>query len=485
MFREPLARAATALVAVVLLGACAGSSTPSTTSGGAAGSSNGGYFDSGSQTCVNSYCLKDADCCSGFACNTVDQIDTCCELASSGVQCELDTDCCPISVDGGGSSLPFCNNGQCIPAPNCAGLQTPCNLLPCCPGPLGTVICSPLNGTCVYASGTTGTTTGGSSTGGSTSTSGGSGTGTGGSSGFDGGPETSWVFSWTYGLNQACEQAGVAWVEIQLNGNTIGLFPCRDPSGVEGATIPAPPLTQASYTISGYNAAGSLVLAQASGATPYADGPTSVPIDLSFNDGGPSDLVLSWTFGGQSCAQAGVTQVQVTLVDPNEPALDVNGPAACSPAGVQGVTLQGYGHGQYPLTLSASGSDGGYQAGGSISANGLSDSVAQVDLLPSSDQTSGDVLVKFDFGGEGCLAAGLDSVGLQLSTIRGTALAPAVVLGCDAGASYTFSGVPAPATGFLWVEGIAQGQVQQLSNLQVIVSPGGTATYSVVTQLGN
>ncbi len=120
-----------------------------------------------------------------------------------------------------------------------------------------------------------------------------------------------------------------------------------------------------------------------------------------------------------------------------------------------------------------------------MSANGLSDSLVEVDLLPDAGHgSSGDVLVNFDFGGEGCVAAGLDSVGLQLSTLRGTNLAPAVVLPCDAGGAYLFTAVT-PATGFLWVEGIFEGQTQQLSNEQIVVSPGGTATYSVVTQLGN
>jgi len=476
------AAAVTVLTAAALQCACAGTSTSSTTSGGASGTttSTPSYLDAG---CVNGGCASDADCCSGFSCS----FGTCCELPGSSVPCELDTDCCSVPTDGGGSSLPYCNaNQECSAAPNCAQLESPCNVLPCCAQPDGPVVCSPLNGTCTLATGTTGSSTGGSTSGGSTGTSGGFGTssGTGGSFG-DGGSETNWVFSWTYGVNQACEQAGVTWVEVQLNGNTIGLFPCRDPSGIEGATIPAPPLTQDSYTVTGYNAGGNLMLAQAIGVTPVADGPTSVPVDLAFNDGGPSNLDLGWTFGGQSCAQAGVTQVQVTLVDPNAPSLDVDEPAPCSSAGVEGINLQGYGHGQYPLTISATGSDGGYQASASISANGSSDSLVQVDLLPASDAGSGDVLVKFDFGGEGCVAAGLDSVGLQLSTIRGTALVPAVVLPCDAGASYSFSGVPAPATAFLWVEGISQGQVQQLSNPQVVVSPGGSATYSVVTQLGN
>ena len=471
------------LGALALLGACASGSSSSTTSSGSGTSTGGipGYVDAG--TCLNNGCQSDQDCCTGFACN--DQ--ACCELPTADIQCLLDTDCCPIALDGGGPTIPYCDtNGQCAPAPTCAQLESPCaDGGTCCPQPNGEVICDPVNGLCVYGEATTGST-GGATTGGSTGTSGGFGTsgtsgstGTSGSSGT-GGAATTWVFSWTFGVNEPCEQAGVAWVEVQLTGVSTTLFPCRDPSGNEGATTPAPALQQTNYTLVGYDESGGTQLAEATGTTPVALGPTPVPVDLGLDDGGGSNLDLTWTFAGQSCAQAGVTQVQVDLQDPNNPTLDVDESVSCSE-----LTLQGYGRGQYPMTFSASGSDGGYQATASVAANGASDSLVQVDLLPGSTQSMGNVLVNFDFGGEGCVAAGLDSVGLQLSTIRGTALAPAVVLGCDAGTSYLFSSVPAAATGFLWVEGISQGQVEQLSNPQVVVSPGGTATYSVVTQLGN
>ncbi len=471
------------LGALALLSACASGSSSSTTSSGGASSTGGTpeYVDAG--TCLNNGCANDSDCCTGFACS----FGSCCQLPSAHVQCLLDSDCCSLPGDAG-STIPYCNpNGQCAPAPNCAQINSPCTNEACCPQPNGDVFCNPVNGLCAYGQATTGST-GGSTTGGSTGTSGGFGSSSGTSSGAatsgstgTGGSATSWVFSWSFGVNEPCEQAGVSWVEVQLTGISTTLFPCRDPSGNEGATTPAPALTQTDYTLVGYDESGGTQLAAATGTTPVALGPTPVPVDLSLGDGGGSNLDLTWTFGGQSCAQAGVTQVDVGLIDPNNPVLDVDESVSCSSS----LSLKGYGRGQYPMTFSASGSDAGYQATASVSANGVSDSLVQVDLLPSSTAASGDVLVNFDFGGEGCVAAGLDSVGLQLSTIRGTALAPAVVLGCDAGASYLFSSVPAAATGFLWVEGISQGQVQQLSNPQVVVSPGGTATYSVVTQLGN
>ncbi len=200
---------------------------------------------------------------------------------------------------------------------------------------------------------------GGSTSGGSTGTSGGFGTsgGTGGATG-DAGPEDSWVFTWTFGVSgTSCERAGASWIEIQLNGSTIGLFPCRDPFGNEGVTIPASPLSQDTYTLVAYNSGGNLSLAQGTGMTPFVQGPTGVAVNMTFNTGGPSNLDLTWTFEGQTCLQAGVTQVQVVLKDPDQPALDVSESVACSSAGLEGITLQGYGNGQFPLTLSANGSD--------------------------------------------------------------------------------------------------------------------------------
>ncbi len=237
------ARLAIAFGAIAMLAACSSTTISPATSGTGGGSSTGGlpnYLDSG--TCLNNYCAGDQDCCTGFACNIG---GTCCELPTSNLQCLLDSDCCPIATDAG-SSLPYCNvNGRCVAAPNCAQINSPCVSEACCPQPGGEVICNPVNQVCIYSNATTGA--GSTSSGGSSGTSGGSGAGTGTSGGAGtgttgtGGSQTTWDFSWTFGVQEACEQAGVSWVEVQLTGDAPILFPCRSPAGNEEGATPAPP----------------------------------------------------------------------------------------------------------------------------------------------------------------------------------------------------------------------------------------------------
>jgi hypothetical protein len=526
---------AAAAGALALLAACSSSGTTSssTTTGGAASTTGGvpDYVDAG--TCINNACQSDSDCCSGFACNTVDTIDTCCEIPNQSnplITCQQDSDCC--ADPDGGDQIPYCDAETqfCTTAPSCVPLGNPCAADGggCCSQAGVTVICDPVNelcvtcstpgfsclidanccpvtgnsvscvqegdggGECILGAGsstTGGSTSSGGATGGSTSSGSGSGSGTGGTGGSSGGStggiQTGVDFAWNFGVTETCEQAGVSWIEIQLSGNTVGLFPCRDPYGNEGATVSAAAFSQINYTLTAFDPSGAVTLAQANGFVSTEADITDQPVTLTFGSGGPSSLNLLWTFAGQTCAQAGVTNVQVEVQDPNDPSLGVNQSMACS-GSIEGAVLPGYAAGQYPVTLSATGTSASYQAMGSIFANGLSNVVMMVDLLPTSTVSTGSVLVNFDFGGLSCAASGLDNVGLQLAAANGNPLVPGTIVPCaDAGTSYLFTSVPAPATAFLWIEGISLGQSEQLANPQVIVSPGGTATYSAVTQLGN
>src|SRR5512140_1020989 len=103
------------------------------------------------------------------------------------------------------------------------------------------------------------------------------------------------------------------------------------------------------------------------------------------NHGQSGDITFTWTFNGRSCAQAGISQVQVTI--PGE-TLDNGGLYACTVAGSDGITLHSFAAGTYDYTLQGLNAGGTvtYQASGSFGIDG--DQIVHADLMPVGGPTS-------------------------------------------------------------------------------------------------
>jgi len=119
-----------------------------------------------------------------------------------------------------------------------------------------------------------------------------------------------------------------------------------------------------------------------------------------------SEVVVYWTFGGLSCADAGVATIRVDIagevLTPNH--------FSCAAAG-QGASLGTYLNGDYQLTVSGFDANGAlsYQSSQTLNVRANRDNVFSVDV-PQVAATSGDVTLHWSFSGKTCAQAGITVV---------------------------------------------------------------------------
>jgi hypothetical protein len=85
------------------------------------------------------------------------------------------------------------------------------------------------------------------------------------------------------------------------------------------------------------------------------------------------DITFLWSFGGLTCAQSGVANVQVALTGPNGPEpLQNNGFYPCTFGGADGVTLTAFDGGDYTFSLDGLALGGAplYGASGTFAVDG-------------------------------------------------------------------------------------------------------------------
>ncbi|MGZ6125721.1 MAG: hypothetical protein ACXWLR_12225 [Myxococcales bacterium] len=145
-----------------------------------------------------------------------------------------------------------------------------------------------------------------------------------------------------------------------------------------------------------------------------------------------SEVVVYWTFGGLSCADAGVATIQVDVagevLTPNQ--------FTCAQAG-QGASLGRYLYGNYQLTVSGFDANAAltYQVTQTLTVRGGSNNTFAVDV-PQVAATSGDVTLHWTFSGKTCAAAGITVVhasvdGIVLTDVNGAADLPCSQSGVD------------------------------------------------------
>jgi hypothetical protein len=123
---------------------------------------------------------------------------------------------------------------------------------------------------------------------------------------------------------------------------------------------------------------------------------------------GPSraEVEVDWTFGGLSCADAGVDRIDFAVAG------EVVSPDhyTCVEAGV-GASLGSFLDGNYQLTVSGFDPAGNlvYQTTQTIQVRGTRKNVFPIDL-PQVAQFTGDVTLHWTFGGQSCAAANVDHV---------------------------------------------------------------------------
>jgi hypothetical protein len=132
----------------------------------------------------------------------------------------------------------------------------------------------------------------------------------------------------------------------------------------------------------------------------------------------PGNATFIWTFAGARCDQArDVYGVNISI--PGEALLN-NGEYACSTAGVDGITLNGFVPGTYNFNLQAVDFRGVvlYEGSGTFVING--DARVNIDLTPTSTPTSYAYLNWGFPGGLSCGQAGVSSVEIILDNLVAT-----------------------------------------------------------------
>jgi hypothetical protein len=205
-------------------------------------------------------------------------------------------------------------------------------------------------------------------------------------------------------------------------------------------------------------------------------------------------------FNGQSCAKAGVKNLDFIITDTATGQTTADSAVPCNANGVDGMlVVPGYGGlagatsigaaGSYPFTMFAPTTGAtNFFASGTLYENGYTGGLARIDLGPEPGVGGptagpGTLIVDFAFGtGDGgCMASGVDQLQYFLTDETGALVAGSTAtLPCASPLSATFSGLNAPDLFFLNAFGLSNGAVTyELPQYALAVYPGVTRTYSV------
>jgi len=218
--------------------------------------------------------------------------------------------------------------------------------------------------------------------------------------------------SWTFGTLD-CDQVGISTIHVEVAKELLNPsdFACIDPTSrgvTTGAHLGAFLLGQYSITVVGFDATGAEVI-RGSKVISVRRGENVVTVDA----GGA--VTLRWTFAGSTCAQAGVTAMNLSVDgnvitdaagNPDIPCTQASQDAAqISPllAGSHSFDLVGLVNGAPSYAASVQ----------SVAVQDGQDRQLPVDL-PAAAPTTATADLQFSFGGLTCAAARVDTVRVRV-----------------------------------------------------------------------
>lgn len=222
---------------------------------------------------------------------------------------------------------------------------------------------------------------------------------------------------WTFG-GQFCDQAGVTTIQIDIDGEVLdrNQFTCGAPDHAsQGVGIGDFLTGPYRVTITGLDADGNVIY-QGTQTIQVHGGQNNVfTIDAAPTTG---TATLHWTWGGRSCAAAGVTSVQISVDDQV-----ITGQAGfpCTSSGpngapIDGTTIGPLGPGNHTVGLAANGSGNTYYAveGATVSVTVGQDSAYDIDV-PAATPTTASADVRWTFSttsatGLNCSQVGVDHI---------------------------------------------------------------------------
>lgn len=216
---------------------------------------------------------------------------------------------------------------------------------------------------------------------------------------------------WTFG-GKSCVDAGVAKIQIDMDGQVLtpNVYTC-DEAG-QGVALGDFLTGVYRVTVTGFDADGNTVYQTTQDIQVKRGGSNVVRVDAAPVTG---TATLDWTFGGKSCAAAGVTAVEISVdgtVITTAPGFPCSNPNASGQV-VDGSTIGPLSAGSHTFSLAADGSDGTHYAVDNVTANVAvgQDTPVQVDLPVATPTTaSADVRWLFEPGDKNCAAAGVDTI---------------------------------------------------------------------------
>lgn len=136
-----------------------------------------------------------------------------------------------------------------------------------------------------------------------------------------GGPNSYAYLTWRFPANAShsdpsCEQAGVAFVDVQIDGGKVERYPCAE--GFSQPGVPTPFLEAGTHSITlwGLDSTGYVYYRFDGALQTFAGSPVAQDYRLGWAVGGTA---LQWALSDgsvvRSCAQAGVTQMSVNFMD--------------------------------------------------------------------------------------------------------------------------------------------------------------------------
>lgn len=216
---------------------------------------------------------------------------------------------------------------------------------------------------------------------------------------------------WTFG-GLSCVDAGVDRIEFSIAGEVLSPdhFSCTQ--ATVGASLGSFLNGNYQLTVSGFDAAGNLVYQTTQTIQVRGTRTNVFPVDLPQVAQVTGDVTLHWTFGGKSCAAAGIAVVHVSV--DNQVITDGNNSPdlPCASAGVDGTTITPLSQGQHSFDLVGVDSAGNakYALNGFlVTVAAGQNTIASPDLAPAAPTTASANLT-WTFDGKSCAAATVDHV---------------------------------------------------------------------------
>lgn len=219
------------------------------------------------------------------------------------------------------------------------------------------------------------------------------------------------VVYWTFG-GLSCAAANVATIRVDIAGEVLtpNQFTCAQAG--QGASLGNYLHGNYQITVSGFDANATLTYQVTQTLAVRGGSDNTFAVDVPQVAATSGDVTLHWTFGGKTCAAAGITVVHASvdgtvLTDVNDkPDLP------CSQSGVEGTTVSPLSPGQHSFDLVGvdSGGTARYALNSyTVTAVAGQNAVYNPDLAPAAPTTAS-AFITWTFDGKSCAVANVDRV---------------------------------------------------------------------------